>query len=57
MTWVEVVAHSAFKERCVLWDNGQASAEVEKTNGASVKVVDAHVALCRLNDTEQCESQ
>ena len=53
MARIEVVAHGTFEERCILWDDGQAPAEIEKTDSAGVEVVDAYITLRRFDDAEK----
>jgi len=57
MAWIEVVAHGTFKERCILWDDGQAPAEIEKTDSAGVEIVDAYITLRRFDDAEKREGK
>ena len=57
MTGVEVVPNRAFKQSRILWNDGQATAQIQQTNAGRVDSVNGNIARVGLDDTEQGQSQ
>lgn len=53
---VEVSADGTREEDGVLWDDGDAGAEVMETEGRDVEAVDKDAAGGRADELEECES-
>jgi len=53
MARIEVIPNSAFKERCILRNNGQPSAQIEQTNGRRVNIINTNMARYWFDESEQ----
>jgi hypothetical protein len=54
---IQIISHGSFKKRCILWDDRQTSPEIQQSDSAGVQLINAHVALRGLDDSEQCKRE